>query len=91
MLYLTNVGELAGCYSYINLGVNVYEAVSSGAWASTASNVTATDGNLNYFVTLSNGYVSFILSAPTGTGYVLSIDEGSWYCIDGSPGVGQDR
>jgi hypothetical protein len=76
MLYITNAGDLSSAYSYLNLEVQVwdYDADPEG-W---------TSESVDYFLTLSNGYVAFILSAPGGDGYVVTIDDGSWYCIDGT-------
>ncbi len=81
MLYLTNVGDLAKGYSYLNLGVNVYKA-GSETWTEETT-VTGTAPNLNFYLTQSNGYVSFILPAGS-TKCVITIDNGAYYCINGA-------
>jgi len=84
MLYVTNVGDLAQGYSYLNLGVNVYTVTvtTTLTWAEEIA-VTGTAPDLNYFLTLSNGYVSFILPAGS-TKCVITIDQGAYYCINGT-------
>ena len=83
MLYLTNVGDLAQGYSYLNLGVNFY-TTDNATWTEETT-VTGTDPDLNYFLTLSNGYVSFIIPAGSTKG-VITIDQGAYYCIDDTTG-----
>jgi len=70
-LYVTNVPELAGCYSYLNMKVQAYKY-------DTTSNSYSTE-NLDLYLTLTNGYVSFILEPGI---HVITIDGGSWYCFD---------
>lgn len=78
MLYLANPAELARTYSYLNMGVNVWKT-DGKTWEEETEVTGKAPDNLNYFLTLSNGYVSFIL--PAGK-YAITIDVGSWYCID---------
>jgi len=75
MLYLTNAGEVADAYSYINMQIHVYSYTEGTGHA---------DADVDYYLTISNGYVSFILPPIAGDGYVITIDGGSWYCIDSS-------
>jgi hypothetical protein len=83
MLYLTNVGDLAKGYSYLNMGVNFYKADTG--WTEETSR-TGTAPDLTYYLTLSNGYVTFILPAAGGwTKGVITIDNGAYYCISGTP------
>jgi hypothetical protein len=82
-MYLTNVGDLAKNYSYLNLGVNFY-TTDGTAWAEETA-VTGTAPNLNYYLTLSNGFVSFRLPAGSTKG-VLTIDNGDWYCTSTTGG-----
>jgi hypothetical protein len=78
MLYVTNVGDLADCYSYLNMQVQAYDYDSSAN--------SYTSKSLDLYLTLSNGYVSFILPQASGDGYVITIDGGSWYCFDADGG-----
>ncbi len=70
-LYLTNPGDLADSYSYMNFEVQAYDY----------NGTTWTSKDIDAFLTMSNGYVSFVLPPATGTGWVITIDGGSWYCI----------
>lgn len=84
-LYLVNVGDLAKGYSYLNLGINFYKvtgAAGSEAWTEETV-ATGTAPNLNFYLTLSNGYVSFILPAGSTKG-VITIDNGSLFTINAS-------
>ncbi|RJO62142.1 MAG: hypothetical protein C4542_04765 [Dehalococcoidia bacterium] len=82
-LYLVNVGDLAKGYAYLNLGVNFHKvtgAAGSETWAEETA-VTGTAPILNYYLTLSNGYVTFILPAGSTKG-VITIDNGSLFTIN---------
>lgn len=79
MLYLTNVGELADSYTYMNLQVQAYD------YDGTAS--TWTSESLDVYLTISSGYITFILSQATGDGYIITVDGGSWYCFDADGGI----
>ncbi|HAU32176.1 MAG TPA: hypothetical protein DCW46_07970 [Desulfotomaculum sp.] len=70
-IYLNNPKELMGCYSYLNMGLNAY--------GKTGENWNADAVGDPVYLTLTNGYVSFILDSGT---YEITIDEGSWYCIN---------
>lgn len=86
-LYLNNPADLVKGYTYLNLAIVVYEWDSTlnagaGGWATTA---VAGKSGTDYtdFVTLTNGYVSFILTQSANGGkYSIGIDAGSFYCID---------
>ncbi|MDO8567576.1 MAG: hypothetical protein Q7R57_02540 [Dehalococcoidales bacterium] len=79
MVYLTNVGDLAHGYSYLNQGVNFY-ATSNNSTYTALTGTMGTAPNLTYYLTLSNGYVSFILPAGSTKG-VITIDNGALYTI----------
>ena len=78
MLYVTNVGDLANSYSYINMQVQAYDYDADVS--------THTSENLDLYLTLTNGYVCFVLDPANGDGYVITIDGGSWYCFDADGG-----
>ncbi|MCF8567472.1 hypothetical protein LLE49_22390 [Alicyclobacillus tolerans] len=95
-VYLSNAGQLANNYGYMNFQVSVYPgtwSVASGTdtFSFTGSNPAAqTTGSGGQAATavlsLTNGYVTFDLPGGTsntstsGTAYSISIDSGSYYC-----------
>ena len=84
-IYLNNPDTLNSYYTYINLGINAYPAESgSDNWSSTEE---FTGGD--FILTLTNGYVSFVLpynSTVANDGYEWSIviDSILYYCTDGT-------
>ena len=76
-LYLTNPEELKKNYSYILLQINVWSG-GEGNW-SQASRANG-DSIGTVYLTLSNGYVNFILDSNTE--YAITVDGGSFFCID---------
>ena len=76
-LYLTNADELVHNYSFLNMQVQAYTAIT------TTPSYTPTLQDA--YLTMSNGYASFNLPGLTQSdqSYVITIDDGSWYCIDG--------
>jgi hypothetical protein len=85
-LYMTNGAELTGAYSYLNLGITVYEWDSTlntgaGGWESTP--VAGVSGSTpNAFVGITNGFVTFRLAETANGGkYSVGIDSGSFYPI----------
>ncbi|HSW58947.1 MAG TPA: hypothetical protein VLH15_11115 [Dehalococcoidales bacterium] len=76
-VYITNPSELSQNYSYLNLEINIRSG-GSGAWVQS----TLADGSPigTVYLTLVNGFTSFILSGNTA--YNISIDGGNYYCID---------
>ncbi len=83
-LHLTNAEELYHSYRYLTLEVGVYVENYSGGW----ERASGYDGEPvpETFITLQNGYVSFILGG--GARYKVTIDGGSLYCITGSASGG---
>jgi len=82
-VYLTNVGDLANSYSFLNMGLNLWEW--NGSIYTETNQVTLSDE----WLTLSNGYVSFLIESTGVVTYVLTLDEVSWFCTDGDPGDGE--
>jgi len=83
-VYLTNVGDLAGCYSYLNMGLNLWvDTAGSGDYTEVVS-PSNTANPADEWLTLTNGYVSFPLTATTAYTYAITLDEVSWYCTDGT-------
>jgi hypothetical protein len=76
-LHITNPEELSQNYSYLFMQVNVRNG-TSGSWAQS----TRADGSEigAVYLSLNNGYVSFVLSGDTE--YSIAIDGGTFYCID---------
>jgi hypothetical protein len=76
-LYLTNASALSCDYSYLDMQVNVWED-SNG----TCDQAVLADGSAigTVFLTIPNGSTSFILHGNTT--YCVTIDGGSYYCID---------
>jgi hypothetical protein len=74
---LTNPEELSLDYSYLNLNVNVWEG-SSGDWSQAAEADGSAIGTV--YLTLINGSTTFILHGATE--YCISLDGGSYYCIN---------
>ncbi len=76
-VYVTNPAALSKNYSYLNLVINVRSG-GSGAWVQS----TLADGSSigTVYLTLQNGFVSFMLNGNTA--YDISIDGGNYYCID---------
>ena len=86
-VYLTNAGDLAGCYSYLNMGLTLWY---SDTTASTYTTTTGTD-TPDDWLTLTSGYVSFDLNETAVVTYAITLDEVSWYCTDGTcNGAGGD-
>ena len=79
-VYLTNAGDLAGCYSYLNMGLTLWY---SDTTASTYTTTTGTD-TPDDWLTLTSGYVSFDLNETAVVTYAITLDEVSWYCTDGT-------
>jgi len=82
-VYLTNAGDLANCYSYLNMGLNLW-------WGDGTVYTETTGSGADDWLTLTNGYVSFTFP-PTTTidstqvvTYAITLDEISWYCTDGT-------
>lgn len=82
-VYLTNAGELAECYSYLNMGLNLWQSTGGGYTEKTSGDEP------DEWLTLSNGYVSFELSTATVVTYVITLDEVSWYCTDANADDGE--
>lgn len=80
-VYLNNPHELVRAYSYLNLALAVYREVD-GAWQEVpVAGMQA--GHYTRYLTLTNGYVDFTLDGlGDGEKYVVSVDSGSFYCID---------
>jgi hypothetical protein len=76
-MYLTNASALSLDYSYLDMQVNVWEN-SGGTW----NQATEADDSVigTVFLTIPNGSASFILHGNTT--YCVTIDGGSFYCID---------
>ena len=78
-VYLTNVGDLAGCYSYLNMGLNLWKYPDGG------SEYVEVEGDTpDEWLTLTNGFVAFNLAASGVVTYAITLDEVSWYCTDGT-------
>jgi len=82
-LYVNNPADLVKGYTYLTLAIVVYEWDSTaGAWNTTAV-AGKTGDNYDTYLTLTNGYVSFVLSQSANGGkYSIGIDAGSFYCIN---------
>jgi hypothetical protein len=78
-LYLNNADKLSKAYSYLNMNIKVYEKTSAGTWAA-ATEVTGTSS----YLTLTNGYVAFKITATPGSTYSVSLDGASFYTINTS-------
>ena len=76
-LSLTNPEALKKNYAYILLLINVYSG-GEGSWAQATRADSSAIGTV--YLTLTNGYVSFILDGDIE--YVITIDGGSFFCID---------
>ena len=82
-VYLTNVGDLAGCYSYLNMGVNLWKSTDGTTYTEVISpSVTANPAD--QWLTLTNGYISLPLDESGVYTYAITLDEVSWYCTDGT-------
>ncbi len=80
-VYLNNPHELVKAYSYLNLALVVYKEVD-GTWQEVPIAGMQADHYTRY-LTLTNGYVDFTLDGlGHGEKYVVSVDSGSFYCID---------
>ncbi len=82
-IYLNNAVNLRSAYSYLNMAIIAHH--TDNISSTTASDWSlcsgfGSDGNWTYYLTLTNGYVSFVLSADDG--YHIGIADGAWYCID---------
>ena len=83
-IYVTNVADLAQRYTYLNLGVTAYEwdstlASGAGDWETTPI-AGKTGSSLTSYLTLTGGYVSFVLPQDAEGGkFSLSVDGGSFY------------
>ena len=86
-VYLTNVGDLANNYSFLNMGLNLWK------WDGTSPPYTETIQTTlsDEWLTLSNGYVSFDIDSSEAVTYVITLDEVSWFCTDGNPDDGDDE
>ena len=80
-VYLTNVGALAGCYSYLNMGLTLWYTGTNTAGIYTTTTQTDTPDE---WLTLTNGYVSFDLEITDVVTYAITLNEVSWYCTDGT-------
>jgi hypothetical protein len=81
-LYLNNPADLTKAYSYLNMAIMAQSSANGTSWSAVTS--FQTNGNYNYYLTLTNGYVSFVL--PGGSKYLISIDNGAYYCVSTSNG-----
>jgi len=86
-VYLTNAGDLAGCYSYLNMGLTLWYTGTNSAGVYTTTSGTDTPDE---WLTLTNGYVSFDLDTTEVVTYAITLDEVSWYCTDGTCNGGGD-
>ena len=77
-LYLTNPHELSHCYRYLILKVSVYSESKTRGWekAYQTNGAPLTDT----FITLSNARL--VLNLPGYTKYKITIENGSFYCIN---------
>ena len=77
-LYITNTQELSYCYRYLILKVGVYVETDAGEWEQASMG----NGELipDTFITMRNGQVGF--SLPGLAKYKITIDSGSFYCIN---------
>jgi hypothetical protein len=76
-LHLTNASELSLDYSYLDMQINIWEG-SSGDWDQATEADNSPIGVV--YLTIINGETTFILHGNTE--YCLTIDSGSYYCID---------
>ena len=84
-VYLTNVGDLANSYSFLNMGLNLWKWDPATDLYTETNQLTLSD----QWLTLSNGYVSFLIETTGVVTYVLTLDEVSWFCTDGDPVAGE--
>ncbi len=77
-LYITNTNELSHCYRHLILKVGIYVENGAGEW----EKATLVNGEAipDTFITLQNAQVGFTL--PGLAKYKLTIDSGSYYCIN---------
>ena len=76
-LYLTNPNKLTKDYTFLNMQVNVWKDVT-GVWTQSALADGSAIGTV--YLTIHDGFVSFILTSHTK--YCVSVDGGTYYCID---------
>ncbi|HEX76956.1 MAG TPA: hypothetical protein G4O03_00880 [Dehalococcoidia bacterium] len=103
-LYLNNPVDLTAAYSYLNMAICVYKATAWNdadlnntvdpdelTWETIGSpSYGVSNGAYDTYLTLTNGYVSFVVTSPTelGTGdyrhrfFAVTLDAGIFYCID---------
>jgi len=79
-VYLTNVGDLAGCYSYLNMGLNLWQYPEGGS----EYEEVHTGGTPDEWLTLTNGYIALDLLQTGVLTYAITLDEVSWFCTDGT-------
>jgi hypothetical protein len=80
-LYLNNGDKLSKAYTYLNMNIEAYYTTDTTNWA------TTTKKDIDSYLTLTNGYVSFKLSGHAAGGqYSIGIDGGTFFTIDtGTP------
>jgi len=71
-VYLTNAGNLAGCYSFLHMGLNLYKNITGTTW------VEADGSGPDEWLTLTSGRVILPLATGVVT-YAIAIEEASWY------------
>ncbi len=81
-LYLNNPADLTKAYSYLNMAVMVLGSSNGTTWSEASG--FKTSGNYSNYLTLTNGYVSFVL--PGGSKYLIAIDGGPYYCVSTTGG-----
>ena len=77
-LHITNAKELSHCYRYLILNVGIYVKSDAGEWKKAAQ--YNGEPIPDTFITMSNGQVGF--SLPGLAKYKITIDSGSFYCIN---------
>lgn len=97
-IYLNNPAALLKDYSFLNMAIGAYgagyDSQASPTWTWNGSPITQfmTGIYYNYYLTLTNGYVSFILKASdtatdgTNSYFAITIEGGSYYCISTTAG-----
>lgn len=78
-VYLTNPDELHTDYSYLNMNVSVW-FYDTDHWAQASLSGGGTGDTSGKYLTLNNGYLSFIVAGNAE--YCVSVDGGEYYCID---------
>lgn len=94
-IYLNNPAALLKNYSFLNMAICAYGAIyneTTSTWSWEGSPISQfMNGGYNCYLTLTNGYVSFILKASettaasvadsTNSYFAITIEGGSYYCI----------